>query len=259
MNAEPVALPSLVKSTLGRLLGGVLDRIVRLDPGFAEQLAPLQGRRLEFHLTAPPLAFAATWQDGRFQIGPVPQSGEGDLSLSASLGALLSQLLPGREATATVGRMRISGDAGAAPATTGAALRSDVEGLFVSTFGEVSAQLAQGPKQALGGLRNAGKAAARDGAQFYRRKPRPGRPRRTGFCDDVDDPRRGRAAGTEDPAPQRQRLSPHILRMNVSPATRCWAGLRDGSAPISAQDAGLLLVPVGGIVGLVQTDGGRLG
>lgn len=192
MNAEPVALPSLVKSTLGRLLGGVLDRIVRLDPGFAEQLAPLQGRRLEFHLTAPPLAFAATWQDGRFQIGPVPQSGEGDLSLSASLGALLSQLLPGRETTATVGRMRISGDAELARRLQQLVRRydPDVEGLFVSTFGEVlGVQLAQGLKQALGGLRNAGKAAARDGAQFLTEESRDlvARAELEAFCDDVDD------------------------------------------------------------------------
>ncbi|MFA5589398.1 MAG: SCP2 sterol-binding domain-containing protein [Lysobacteraceae bacterium] len=192
MNAEPVALPSLVKSTLGRLLGGVLDRIVRLDPGFAEQLAPLQGRRLEFHLTAPPLAFAATWQDGRFQIGPVPQSGEGDLSLSASLGALLSQLLPGRETTATVGRMRISGDAELARRLQQLVQRydPDVEGLFVSTFGEVlGVQLAQGLKQALGGLRNAGKAAARDGAQFLTEESRDlvARAELEAFCDDVDD------------------------------------------------------------------------
>lgn len=192
MNAEPVALPSLVKSTLGRLLGGVLDRIVRLDPGFAEQLAPLQGRRLEFHLTAPPLAFAATWQDGRFQIGPVPQGGEGDLSLSASLGALLSQLLPGRETTATVGRMRISGDAELARRLQQLVQRydPDVEGLFVSTFGEVlGVQLAQGLKQALGGLRNAGKAAARDGAQFLTEESRDlvARAELEAFCDDVDD------------------------------------------------------------------------
>ncbi len=192
MNAEPVALPSLVKSTLGRLLGGVLDRIVRLDPNFAEQLAPLQGRRLEFHLTAPPLAFAATWQDGRFQIGPVPQSGEGDLSLSASLGALLSQLLPGREATATVGRMRISGDAELARRLQQLVQRydPDVEGLFVSTFGEVlGVQLAQGLKQALDGLRHAGKAAARDGAQFLTEESRDlvARAELEAFCDDVDD------------------------------------------------------------------------
>ena len=192
MNAEPVALPSLVKYTLGRLLGGVLDRIVRLDPGFAEQLAPLQGRRLEFHLTAPPLAFAATWQDGRFQIGPVPQSGEGDLSLSASLGALLSQLLPGRETTATVGRMRISGDAELARRLQQLVQRydPDVEGLFVSTFGEVlGVQLAQGLKQALGGLRNAGKAAARDGAQFLTEESRDlvARAELEAFCDDGDD------------------------------------------------------------------------
>lgn len=192
MNAEPVALPSLVKSTLGRLLGGVLDRIVRLDPNFAEQLAPLQGRRLEFHLTAPPLAFAATWQDGRFQIGPVPQSGEGDLSLSASLGALLSQLLPGREATATVGRMRISGDAELARRLQQLVQRydPDVEGLFVSTFGEVlGVQLGQGLKQALDGLRHAGKAAARDGAQFLTEESRDvvARGELEAFCDDVDD------------------------------------------------------------------------
>ena len=60
MSAPVSALPSLVKSTLGRLFGVALNRAVRLDPTLPAQLAPLEGRRLEFHLTAPPLAFAAT-------------------------------------------------------------------------------------------------------------------------------------------------------------------------------------------------------
>ena len=192
MSAPVSALPSLVKSTLGRLFGVALNRAVRLDPALPAQLAPLEGRRLEFHLTAPPLAFAATVRQGRFEIGPVPPDGNGDLSLSASLGALFSQLVPGREATATVGRMRISGDAELARRLQQLVRRydPDIEGLFASVFGEVlGVQLARALKQGLTALREGGKALARDGAEFLTEESRDlvSRAELDAFCDDVDD------------------------------------------------------------------------
>lgn len=193
MSATPSsAMPSLVKSTLGRLLGAALNRAAALDPAFAAHLAPLEGRRLDFHLTAPPLAFAMTVREGRFSIGPVSSDSESDLSLSASLGAVLSQLLPGRENTATVGRMRISGDAELARQLQRLMQRyePDIEGQFVAVFGDVlGVQLARALKRGLEALRAGGKALARDGAEFLTEESRDLVPRAEldAFCDDVDD------------------------------------------------------------------------
>ena len=189
--ATPVALPSLVKSTLGRMLGVVLNRAVALDPELPAQLRPLEGRRLEFHLTAPPLAFAATLREGRFEIGPVASEEESDLSLSTSLGALFSQLLPGRDAAPTVGRMRISGDAELARLLQGLGQRydPDIEGLFVSVFGDVlGVQLARAVKQGLDAVREGGKAFARDGAEFLTEESRDvvAKAELESFHDDVD-------------------------------------------------------------------------
>ncbi len=193
MNATPSkAMPSLIKSTLGRLLGVALNRAVALDPAFPAQLATLEGRRLDFHLTAPPLAFAMTVQAGRFCIGPVSSESESDLSLSASLGAVLSQLLPGRENTATVGRMRISGDAELARQLQRLMQRyePDIEGQFVAVFGDVlGVQFARAVKRGLDTLREGGKALARDGAEFLTEESRDLVPRAEleAFCDDVDE------------------------------------------------------------------------
>lgn len=193
MNATPSkAMPSLIKSTLGRLLGVALNRAAALDPAFSAQLTPLEGRRLDFHLTAPPLAFAMTVQAGRFVIGPVSSESESDLSLSASLGAVLSQLLPGREHTATVGRMRISGDAELARQLQRLMQRyePDIEGQFVAVFGDVlGVQFARAVKRGLDALREGGKALARDGAEFLTEESRDLVPRAEleAFCDDVDE------------------------------------------------------------------------
>ncbi|MCX7556133.1 SCP2 sterol-binding domain-containing protein [Xanthomonadaceae bacterium JHOS43] len=188
----PTVLPSLIKSTLGRMLGAALNRAAMLDPAFPEQLKTLEGRHLDFHLTSPPLAFAMTVREGRFAIGPVSSGHESDLSLSASLGAVLSQLLPGRESTATVGRMRISGDAELARQLQRLMRRyePDFEAQFVAVFGDVlGVQLARAVKHGLNTLREGGKALARDSAEFLTEESRDLVPRAEleAFCDDVDD------------------------------------------------------------------------
>lgn len=188
----PTALPSLVKSTLGRMLGAVLNRAAAMDPAFPEQLKALEGRRLDFHLTAPPLAFAMTVRDGRFSIGPIASDKESDLSLSASLGAMLSQLLPGREGSTPVGRMRISGDADLARQLQRLMQRyePDIEGQFVAVFGDVlGVQFSRAVKRGLDALREGGKALARDGAEFLTEESRDlvAKAELEAFCDDVDE------------------------------------------------------------------------
>lgn len=191
-DATPTALPSLVKSTMGRMLGAVLNRMVALDPELPAQLLPLEGRSLSFHLAAPPLAFSARLRDGRFEIGPVSSTEESDLSLSASLGALFSQLLPGREHTASVGSMRINGDAELARLLQQLMQRyqPDIEGLFVSVFGDVlGVQLARAVKQGFDALRDGSKALARDGAEFLTEESRDvvAKAELEAFHDDVDE------------------------------------------------------------------------
>lgn len=177
MNAIASSLPSQLKSTLGRLLGGVLNRAVQLDPGLPAQLATLEGRRLELHLSAPVLACAVTVRAGRIEIGPATSDTSADLILGTSLAALAARLLPGGGAGAGAGagaapgrgRMHINGDAELARHLQ-QLLRDyapDVEGLFVAQFGDVlGVQLAQGLRAALARARAGGRALARDGAQF---------------------------------------------------------------------------------------------
>lgn len=192
MNSDtPRAMPSLIKSTLGRLLGAALNRAATLDPAFPAQLATLEGRRLDFHLAAPALAFAVTVRDARLSIGPVSSAGESDLSLSASLGAVLSQLLPGRTSAVTVGRMRINGDAELARRLQQLMQRyePDIEGQFVAVFGEVmGVQLARAVKRGLDAMREGGKALAHDGAEFLTEESRDvvAKAELDAFCDDVD-------------------------------------------------------------------------
>lgn len=185
-----MSAPSLIKSSLGRLLEAALARVTALDPAFADQLRPLEGRRLQFALAAPPLALSATARDGRFVIGP--PDAEADLSVRASAGALLAQLLPGRDAAATpAGRITISGDAELARRLQQLVQRfdPDVEEAFTRVFGDVlGVQLARGLKRGLDGARRGAAAFAQDTAAFLSEDERGvvARAELSAFHDDVD-------------------------------------------------------------------------
>lgn len=170
------AVPNLIKSTLGRLLEAALARVVALDPDFAAQLAPLDGRRLELTLSAPPLALAATVRDGRFVIGPPAAAQAADLSVRASPGALLAQLLPGLGGTAApAGRITISGDAELARRLQQLVQRfdPDVEEAFARVFGDVAGvQIARALKRGLDWTRRTASGFAQDAAEFITEEDR---------------------------------------------------------------------------------------
>lgn len=193
MNAAPSDLPARLRARFGRLLGTVLNRAVQLDPAMPAQLAALEGRSLEFRLSAPTLAFVAHVRAGRFEIGPVQDANRSDLSLSSSLGAVFSKLLPRPQGSrSSPGRMHISGDAELAQHLQSLMKRydPDIEGLFVSLFGEVvGVQLAQGMRNGLERLRAGGLALARDSAQFLGEERRDLVPRAelAAFAEDVQE------------------------------------------------------------------------
>lgn len=192
MNAAPSDLPARLRARFGRLLGTVLNRAVQLDPAMPAQLAALEGRALEFRLSAPDLAFVARVHEGRFEIGPVQEARPSDLSLGSSLGTLFSKLLPRPQGSRSAGRMHISGDAELAQQLQTLIKRydPDIEGLFVSLFGDVfGVQLAQGLRTGLERLRAGGLALARDSAEFLSEESRDLVPRAEleAFAEDVQE------------------------------------------------------------------------
>ena len=94
------------KVPAGRALQLALNRALALDEDTRTALAALEGRQVQLHLQSPPLALAITVMDGALQVGSA--SGEADLSVRASLSALLRQLpLLRRDDAALVGQLII--------------------------------------------------------------------------------------------------------------------------------------------------------
>lgn len=149
------------KVPAGKLLEAALNRALSLDAQSRDELARLDGRSVELHLAAPPLALRLQVDGPRLQVGPV--AAEPDLSVRSSLGGLLGQLPPLRDAGG-VGRMRIEGDAELAQRLQRLAQRFDPDWQqpFAQVFGEVlGVQIANA---IAAGLRQA-QVLARDGAQ----------------------------------------------------------------------------------------------
>lgn len=183
-------VPHLIKSTLGRLLETVLGRITALDPAFAAELAPLEGRRLELALTAPPIALSATVREGRFRIGPPSTDTAADLSVRAGIGALLAQVLPGN-VPSPGGRITISGDAELARRLQQLVQRfdPDVEDAFARVFGDVAGvQIARAFKRGLDGVRRAAAGTVQDAAEYLVEEQRTvvGRAEQAALHDDID-------------------------------------------------------------------------
>lgn len=187
----PSATPSLLNASLGRLLEAVLARITALDPEFAMRLAPLEGRRLSLHLSAPAVGMSVTVREGRFVIGPAETDQVSDLSVRASPGALLAQLLPSREGTSAPGRITISGDAELARRLQQLVQRfdPDVEEAFTRVFGDVlGVQLARALHQGLDWSRRTAGGLAQDTAEFLTEETRAlvAKAELSAFHDDVD-------------------------------------------------------------------------
>lgn len=183
--------PSALRAAAGRVLETVLNRTLALDPESAAQLAPLDGRRIEIAMQSPNLHFAVSVREGRIVIGPPDSEAETDLSLKASLGALLARALPGN-APQGHGKITISGDAELAQRLQKLVARfdPDVEARFVAAFGEIAGvQIYRAFQGGFAAMRDNAKAFARDGAEYLTEESRDliGRAELSAFCDDVDE------------------------------------------------------------------------
>ena len=189
--------PHPVRAALGRALEAILERALALDPDTRAALRPLEGRAISLVLQAPPLALRLRVEDARLRVGPDSASDEPELRVTTTLGALLTRLLPGRDADALpVGQMRISGDAELARRVQQLVQRydPDIEEAFTQLFGDVvGVQLARALKRGFDTLRDTALAVARDSAEYLTEESRDVVPRAEldAFLDEVDEVRDG--------------------------------------------------------------------
>lgn len=167
--------PHPLRAALGRALELALERALALDPETRAALAALEGRELALALQAPALALRLRVEQGRLRVGP-ERGAEPDLSVRATLGALLAPLLPGAERGALpVGQLRISGDAELARRVQQLAQRyaPDWEEAFTRVLGDVAGvALARALGRALEWARRSGATLARDGADYLAEESR---------------------------------------------------------------------------------------
>lgn len=194
MSDSPIR-PNPLLALGGQALEFALNRAVALDPDLPGQLQSLEGRSIELELAAPKLAARIEVQAGRLAVGPAQPTQEPDLSLKATLGAVLSRLLPGA-AQATPGRMKIAGDIELAQALQRIAQRysPDLEAALSARLGDVmGVQVAKALRAALEGGRRGAREFAEAGADYLRDEAGVlvGRAELDAFCEDVDSLRDG--------------------------------------------------------------------
>lgn len=196
----------------GQALEFALNRAVALDPDLPAQLGSLEGRSIEIELSAPRLAARIEVHDGHLKVGPAHARQEADLSLKATLGAVLSKVLPGTGGT-TPGRMKIAGDIDLAQALQRIAQRysPDLEAALSSRLGDVlGVQVAKALKTALEGVRRGSRELAEASADYLRDEAGVlvGRAELEAFCEDVDTVRDGVERSERRLQRLRQRLEP---------------------------------------------------
>jgi ubiquinone biosynthesis protein UbiJ len=184
--------PHPVRAVLGNVLERVLERVIALDRGTRDSLIALEGRSLSLALQSPAIAMRLTVTDGKLRVGPDRGANDADLGVRSTLGALLSQLLPGRGSGALpVGQVRISGDAELARRLQQLMQRyePDIEEAFARAFGDVvGVQIARGLKRGIDFGRESAKSFARDSAEFLTEESRDlvARAELEAFNEDVD-------------------------------------------------------------------------
>jgi ubiquinone biosynthesis accessory factor UbiJ len=161
--------PNPLLAPLGSALETALNRVLALDPETVGALHALAGRQIVLSLDAPRLALALTVDAGRLRVGPADAVADPDLSLAATAGGLLAQLLPARDGAASAGRLKISGDAALAQRLQKLArgFEPDVEAAFSSVFGELlGVQIARALRQGLARGRQSARRFAQDAADY---------------------------------------------------------------------------------------------
>jgi ubiquinone biosynthesis protein UbiJ len=187
---EPAGRTTPLLALGGQALEFALNRALVLDPDLPAQLQALEGRSIELTLAAPRLAARIEVRNARLTVGPTQAEAEPDLSLRATLGAVLSRVLPGATAAAP-GSMKIAGDIELAQALQRIAQRysPDLEAALSARLGEVvGVQVAKGFKAAVDGLRRSSRELAEASADYLRDEAGVlvGRAELDAFCEDVD-------------------------------------------------------------------------
>jgi len=185
-NPHPLLAP------LGRALEAVINRALMLDPETQEKLAALDGRHIELHLQAPALAMRISVEAQRLRVGPAIADSEPDLSLRATAGALLAQLLPSGATPPPAGRLRISGDAELAQQVQRLlqGYAPDIEAALAGVFGDIlGVQIARALRTAFSTASSSARQLLRDGADYLTEERREvaSKVEQAIFFDEVDD------------------------------------------------------------------------
>jgi Uncharacterized protein conserved in bacteria len=181
-----------LKPLAGRALEVALNQAIALDPDTSAALRPLEGRRIQLMVDAPPLAMDIMVGGGRLQVGPASEVLEADLAVRSTLGGLLGQLPFLRRDNATpVGKVKVSGDAELARRLQTLATRFDPDWSlpFTQVFGDViGVQVANAVRAGLQQARIAAGNLAESAAEYVTEESRDvvGRDELNAFHDDVD-------------------------------------------------------------------------
>ncbi|MGR4876821.1 ubiquinone biosynthesis accessory factor UbiJ [Pseudoxanthomonas sp. LARHCG66] len=181
-----------LKPLAGRALEAALNQAIALDPDTSAALRPLEGRRIQLVVDAPPLAMDIMVGGGRLQVGPASEVLEADLAVRSTLGGLLGQLPFLRRDNATpVGKVKVSGDAELARRLQTLATRFDPDWSlpFTRVFGDViGVQVANAARTGLQQVRVAAGNLAESAAEYVTEESRDvvGRDELNAFHDDVD-------------------------------------------------------------------------
>jgi ubiquinone biosynthesis protein UbiJ len=181
-----------LKPLAGRALEAALNQAIALDPDTSAALRPLEGRRIQLVVDAPPLAMDIMVGGGRLQVGPASEVLEADLAVRSTLGGLLGQLpFLRRDNVTPVGKVKVSGDAELARRLQTLATRFDPDWSlpFTRVFGDViGVQVANAVRTGLQQVRIAAGNLAESAAEYVTEESRDvvGRDELNAFHDDVD-------------------------------------------------------------------------
>lgn len=181
-----------LKPLAGRALEAALNQAIALDPDTSAALRPLEGRRIQLVVDAPPLAMDIMVGGGRLQVGPASEVLEADLAVRSTLGGLLGQLpFLRRDNVTPVGKVKVSGDAELARRLQTLATRFDPDWSlpFTRVFGDViGVQVANAVRTGLQQVRVAAGNLAESAAEYVTEESRDvvGRDELNAFHDDVD-------------------------------------------------------------------------
>ena len=197
MSAAPsrARTPNPLLAALGRVLEGVLERALQLDPDTRSRLAALDGRAVTLDLagasgrSAPALRIVV--DGGRLRVGPAFE-GDSALRIAATPGSLLGLVLArGRDDALPPGRVQIAGDAELARRLEQLArgYAPDIDAAFAQAFGDVAGTaIARAVRGAFTWSRASARSLARDTAEFLAEEGRDlvARAELDGFLDEVD-------------------------------------------------------------------------